>query len=137
MTMLTCNRGCKHEGRFCDTSNEHDGCSNCERDGEPTCNVGRFVFDNFADCQRRFSLHSCGHLTGFTRRVHAALVHLGDAAQVADHTNRPGVISAISSLMTCRSVREEMQFARSMVDDDRISDEAIDQIDLIMEALHA
>lgn len=118
MTSLTCNRGCKHEERWCLSSIEHEGCDKCERDEEPTCDVGRFMFDNFADCQRRFSLHSCGHLTGFTRRTHAALVHLGDAANVADDTNRPGVLAAIAALLTCRSIREEEHFARKMIDSD-------------------
>ena len=134
MSTLTCNRGCKHDERWCSSSIEHDGCAKCERDGEPMCDVGRFVFDNFADCQRRFSRHSCGHLTGFTRRAHAALVHLGDAANVADESNRPGVISAIAAILTCRSIREEPSFARSMIDDDRVNNEAHEMIDRITTA---
>ena len=121
MIALICNRGCRHEERWCPTSIEHDRCERCDRDGEPTCDVARFVVENFADCQRRFSRHNCGHLTGFSRRAFAALVHLADAAQVADPTNRTGIMTAITAVLTCRSVREHPSFARDMIDDDSIA----------------
>lgn len=125
-TTLVCDRGCKHTERWCATAIEHERCSACmDSDGEPTCNVARFVEDNAADCSRRFMRHSCGHLTGFTRRAFAALVHLADAAQVADNTNRPAVMNAISSLVMARSVREDFAFTKAMIDDDKIADEAL------------
>lgn len=123
-TTLVCNRGCKHTERWCATAIEHERCSACmNSDGEFRCDVARFIEDNAADCSRRFMRHSCGHLTGFTRRAFAALVHLADAAQVADPSNRPGMMTAIAAVLTCRSVRENPSFARAMIDDDSITRE--------------
>lgn len=124
MIALTCNYGCTHEGRACNVENEHDTCAKCITDGWHRCNVARFLEENAADCSRRFMRHDCGHLTGFTRRAHAALVHLGDVANVADDTNRPGVIAAIAALLTCRSIRTQREFASRMIDDDRVEHEA-------------
>jgi len=50
-----------------------------------------------------------GHLTGFTRRIAAALAHLSDAWSVADHTNTAGVVAAIRSLFLTRSVMENRE----------------------------
>jgi hypothetical protein len=115
MNTLTCSNGCKHEGRWCDD----EDCTACVRDGAERCNVAKFARDNFADCQGRFALHDVGHMTGFTRRAFAALVHLGDASTVADPSNRPGVIAAIAAILTCRSMRELPDIARDMIGDDR------------------
>lgn len=55
-------------------------------------------------CDETFRALDTDFLTGFTSRVAAALCHLRDAWCNADPTNSTGVVMAIASLFTTRSV---------------------------------
>jgi len=55
-------------------------------------------------CERTLDDYEAGHLTGFTRRAAAALIHLADAWNQADGSNTPGVVLAIWHLQNCRSL---------------------------------
>lgn len=71
------------------------------------------------DCHETFVrlLDQCGFLTGFTRRATAALIHLREAWIAADQTNRPGIETAIRSVMATRSILDRRDEYRDFLVD--------------------
>lgn len=63
------------------------------------------------DCTRTLEAVPTAHLTGFSTRAAAALVHLREAWIAADHENRRHVVAAIAALLESRSFREPSSYA--------------------------
>lgn len=135
---MICQHGHDHSFAWCET----DGCTKCHTT-ERSCDVSTFLRYNAADCQRTISDVNSGHLTGFTARAVAALVHLREAWIGADPSNRPGVELAIAALFATRSLAEKphvyLEYLLHNLNDDQAKELGVAWMrrrDELREALH-